>query len=204
MILFKEEYVDPILSRDKTITRRAIRSGLPCAGSYHQARINYATEPFAYLYVFRVWRERLSEMTESDLAAAGVKSREEYRKLYLSFYPDYTDEIGLCAIEFLAVTKQEYNYRILVGSYKEGDMVKIIEDGVWNRIWYNTSKMKFKNEGREYRVMHGGKMLKHGVRVAHLEGVRGYYDEMKLWPVRFAVQGQVIGKVVEDEEVVER
>ncbi|SHJ15255.1 ASCH domain-containing protein [Desulfofundulus thermosubterraneus] len=70
LILFKPEHVEPILPSHKTQTRRLGKKRWK-AGSVHQCRLNYRAEPFAYVKVTAVRRERLGDITEEDARKEG-------------------------------------------------------------------------------------------------------------------------------------
>lgn len=195
MMLFRPEFVEPILRGKKTNTRRM---GPPRwkAGSFHQARINYNTDPFAYLYVWAVGLERLDEMGQDEIEAAGFDSKEAYRECYLGYFPTYSGE--LYRVEFVAITKEEYEHKILADDIPEGTMVKLITDGVVNRL-HDESLHDYKNNGCKYEVMTTPVMLRGGKMVAHLLGMRGYYDTMKMHPVSYPTHGAKYVEVVEDE-----
>lgn len=78
MILFKPEHVEPILAGRKTQTRR-LGDKRWNVGMFHQARTTmFGGEPFAYLRIVAVRRERLLYISEDDARAEGYSSPAEY------------------------------------------------------------------------------------------------------------------------------
>jgi hypothetical protein len=70
LILFERGHVEPILSGQKTQTRRTGEKRWR-VGLVHQCRLNYYAEPFAYVKISGVRRERLGAISEADAKKEG-------------------------------------------------------------------------------------------------------------------------------------
>ncbi|AEG14477.1 ASCH domain protein [Desulfofundulus kuznetsovii DSM 6115] len=99
MILFKPEHVEPILSGRKTQTRRLGRKRWK-VGSIHQCRLNYRVEPFAYVKVTAVRRERLGDITEEDAWKEGYPSVEAYREAFEQIYGFWNPDVDVWVVDF--------------------------------------------------------------------------------------------------------
>lgn len=74
MILLKPEHVGPILSGQKTRTRRTGKKRWRI-GSVHQCRLHYRAEPFARVKITGVRREKLGDISEVDAKKEGYPFR---------------------------------------------------------------------------------------------------------------------------------
>jgi len=78
-LLFKPEFVEPILRGSKTQTRRIWRRGPRVKpGGIYQARTKLFGKPFALLKVTRIWKERLGDISDEDARAEGFTDRESF------------------------------------------------------------------------------------------------------------------------------
>lgn len=78
MILFKPEHVAPILSGDKTQTRRLGKRRWK-VGSYHQCKTRlFGGEPFARVAILHVWQQPLQAITEEDVRAEGYATKQDF------------------------------------------------------------------------------------------------------------------------------
>ena len=191
MILFSKDFVQPILSGTKTVTRR-MRWQWKC-GSYQQCRVNYQTDPFAYVKIFKVTREMLYEMTNLDFIREGFKDREDYMDTHRSFFPNYCGE--LIRYEFETVTKLEYERKARFTYPVKGDTVKMIVDGCGRIGMNNLQYRTWEDTGTaiQYRVASDVITLMQGVKVVYLDCVRGYHDITKLEIVPVASQDCLLG-----------
>lgn len=79
MILFKPRFVEPILSGQKTQTRR-VGTRRWNVGAVHQVQTRMLdnSSVFARVRVLDVYREMVSAISEGDAVAEGFSSREEF------------------------------------------------------------------------------------------------------------------------------
>lgn len=83
MLLFKPEHVAPILSGQKTETRRIWKSARVTPGSIQLAKTKMLSkEFFARLRIQRVWQETLGEITDEGARAEGYPDRNAYLKKF--------------------------------------------------------------------------------------------------------------------------
>ncbi|SHE96597.1 ASCH domain-containing protein [Desulfofundulus australicus DSM 11792] len=99
MILFKPEHVEPILSGCKTQTRRLGKKRWK-VGSVHQCRLSYRMEPFAYVRVTAVRRERLGNITDDDARREGYLSVEAYREAFERIYGFWDPDVDVWVVDF--------------------------------------------------------------------------------------------------------
>ena len=81
MLLFKSEHIHPILSGEKTQTRRLWPNGRRAVpGAIHQCRTRMldAGSTFATVKILRVWQERLREIDWRGALAEGYPTRLAY------------------------------------------------------------------------------------------------------------------------------
>jgi hypothetical protein len=79
MLLFKPQHVEPILNGTKWQTRRIWGRPRAKEGSIHLAKTKMLSkEYFAKIFINRVFRQKLRDMTEEDALAEGYPSREAY------------------------------------------------------------------------------------------------------------------------------
>jgi len=107
MMLFKPEYVEQILRGEKTNTRRMRKQWK--VGSFQQCRVNYQTEPFAYVYITGWMLEKYHDLTLEYLEKQGFKSRLQYLDTYTRFFSRYCGELHLYT--FVVVTREEYEQK---------------------------------------------------------------------------------------------
>jgi len=83
MLLFKPEHVDPILTGEKTQTRRIWKKPRAKIGSIHLAKITMLSkEYFAKLKIMDVRKERLGDITEADAQAEGGYTVDTFRQVW--------------------------------------------------------------------------------------------------------------------------
>ncbi len=171
-MLFKPEYVEPILSGEKTNTRLMRKQWK--VGSFQQCRVNYQTEPFAYVYITGWILEKWDDLTEEYLAKQGIESKQQYLDTYTRFFPEYYGELHLYT--FVVVTKEEYEQKRRVFFHPEvGDKVKVKCDIQVPGMPTAYRLFNGNDETATYKVTQI-KNLMHGVRVAWLEGVSGCFN----------------------------
>lgn len=88
MLLFKHEYVAPILEGRKTQTRRLWIRRMAVPGAFHWAQTGYGKPEtrFARLEILRVWQEPLGDISEADSRAEGYDSRADYLNAFHRIY----------------------------------------------------------------------------------------------------------------------
>ena len=99
MILFKKRLIEPILSGQKTQTRRTGKKRWNI-GSIHQARLNYYGKPFAHLRVLDARRERVGDISEVDALAEGVGSVKEFVELWPAINGEWNPDLEVWVVEF--------------------------------------------------------------------------------------------------------
>ncbi len=86
MLLFKKEFIIPIIRGEKWQTRRLKKPRVRVGGVY-ACRVNrYRGEPFAFVKIKDIRRQRLSEITDDEVKAEGMRSREEFLEIFRNIY----------------------------------------------------------------------------------------------------------------------
>ncbi len=78
MLLFKPEYVDLILSGEKTETRRTWAKRRAVPGATHQCRTSYGAPIFAHVKILEVFQQRVHDMTDLDARRDGFPDLEAF------------------------------------------------------------------------------------------------------------------------------
>lgn len=103
-MLFKPEHIGLIQKGWKTVSRRMWSKPRVKVGSHHQIKTKIFTkEHFGYVRIDRIYRERLSELTEQHAAREGNYTKHEYLKLFKELYPDAGDYPMPWVVEFTYV-----------------------------------------------------------------------------------------------------
>jgi len=100
LILFKPEHVGPILSGQKTQTRRTGKKRWR-VGSVHQCRLNYRVEPFARGRITRVRRKKLGAISEADDKKEGYPSVGSYREAFTRIYGFWDPNVEVWVVDFV-------------------------------------------------------------------------------------------------------
>ena len=101
MLLFKPNHIDLIQKGWKNVSRRMWDKPRVNVGSYHQIKTKIFTkEHFGYVRIGRIYRERLSEITDTQAAREGNYTKHEYLRLFHEIYPDADDDPILWVVEF--------------------------------------------------------------------------------------------------------
>ncbi len=77
MILFKNHFIEAVLTGQKTQTVRGGKKRWN-VGSTHQCRTSYFSQPFAVVEIMDVRRMRLRELTLEDAEAEGFETPAEF------------------------------------------------------------------------------------------------------------------------------
>ena len=77
MILFKDRFIEAILTGQKTQTRRGGKKRWN-VGSTHQCRTSYFSQPFAVVEIKNVRREKLGEITQKGAQAEGFETPADF------------------------------------------------------------------------------------------------------------------------------
>jgi hypothetical protein len=101
MLLFKPEFVEPILSGQKTQTRR-LHNHQRRVGSIHNCQINFSSKPFCRVLITRAFKQRIIDISEADACKEGFSSREEFLRYFKRFKLD-NNSIVTC-YEFMVCT----------------------------------------------------------------------------------------------------
>ncbi|RLB11692.1 MAG: hypothetical protein DRG27_00660 [Deltaproteobacteria bacterium] len=86
MLLFKKRFVKPILEGKKWQTRRLKKPNVKVGGIYQCKTSRFSPHAFAKVKVTNIRKQRLSEITESEVKAEGMESKEEFIKLFKEIY----------------------------------------------------------------------------------------------------------------------
>ena len=106
MILFKQRFINLILSGKKTSTRRIGKKRWNI-GSNHQLKISFFAKPFAIVEIIGVRQEKLGDISESDAESEGFKTPaefiESYREIHKLADTDDISETEVWVVEFKTV-----------------------------------------------------------------------------------------------------
>jgi len=95
---FKRRYINLIVLGEKTATRRMKRPWLREGGLY-PIRVGFHNLG-EYIRVKKIYRQRLGELTEEDLAKEGMNSLEEFKEEWRRIYRFWDDGFMAWVIEF--------------------------------------------------------------------------------------------------------
>lgn len=101
-ILFKPEHIPPILSGQKTQTRRLwTRWRVKEGGLYWaQTKLFEPLSRFARIKCLRRWKEPLGAISREDALAEGAESIEHYFQIFRQINGDVPLDTTVCAVEF--------------------------------------------------------------------------------------------------------
>jgi hypothetical protein len=102
MLLFKQKFIEQIITGKKTVTRRPVkdpnrRPAVP--GSVHYARRNYTDVPGIKIYIQDVWIEPIEDITEQEARAEGLNSRKEFLEEWEEIYGERCDTVWVIRFE---------------------------------------------------------------------------------------------------------
>ena len=101
MILFKHHHVKPILSGEKTATRRKWRKRRVRVGSVHQCKTAlYTKDYFARVRILNVYCERLGDMTLTDYRKEGGYTKKTFIEVWKQINGSYEPNENVWVIEF--------------------------------------------------------------------------------------------------------
>ena len=110
MILFRKEHIEPILSGEKTQTRRLGKKRWN-VGAIHQCKRDYMGEPFARVRILAVNGEKpLLNISQADVEAEGYGNREEYTVAFARINKmSYSSALWCCpwVVDFELVDQKE-------------------------------------------------------------------------------------------------
>lgn len=104
ILLFKPEFVEPILRGVKTETRRRWKQPLVKPGLTYWAATGLRREDrFAVLKIVYVRKQRLGDMTEDDARKEGCRSLEEFKRVWRRVYGhwDPSEEVYVIGFKVL-------------------------------------------------------------------------------------------------------
>ena len=84
MLLFKPEFVTPILEGRKTQTRR-IHKCPRRVGSIHNCQVSFDDKPFCRVLITRVFQQMLCDISDTDIKKEGFASRKEFFEYFKRF-----------------------------------------------------------------------------------------------------------------------
>ncbi len=104
MLIFKKEFVEPIITGKKWQTRRLKRPKVKIGGIYQCRTGRFSPHVFAKIKITNIRKQRLSDISEAEAKAEGMKNREEFLKVFREIYhlPDHLDP-EVWVIEFHTV-----------------------------------------------------------------------------------------------------
>lgn len=100
MILFKPEHVGPILSGEKTQTRRLGKKRWN-VGAVHQCNTKMFGEPFSRVHILDVYQEKLGHISPDSIAKEGYGG-EDYKAAWDRINPKtpWDDELIVWVVTF--------------------------------------------------------------------------------------------------------
>jgi len=110
-MFFKDEHILPIISGNKTQTRRKINRTGKCPykpGHAYQCRDNYSSGAFAHILIKSVRQERLGEITDEDAIREGYADRIDYLAAFERIYKRIDLDEIVWVIDFEKVDVTDY------------------------------------------------------------------------------------------------
>ncbi len=93
-MLFKPEHKEMILKGTKTATRRVWKRPMVKVGGIYKAKTKLLSkEFFAKIMVFKLYKQRLYDMTEEDAKKEGYKNLKEFEKVWIKINGDWNNRI---------------------------------------------------------------------------------------------------------------
>lgn len=109
MMLFKPEHIEMIVAGTKTETRRMWKDLPRChVESVHQVkRLIFTKDHFGYIFIWRIQRDHLNDITEEGAKKEGGYTREEYLNLFHRIYPKAGDnpEVWVVSFKYIGLSK---------------------------------------------------------------------------------------------------
>ena len=101
-MLFKPRFIEPILSGQKTQTRRKGKKRWN-VGAIHQCRTSRFGEPFAHVKILDVRRERLGKISPADAHAEGFKDNFAFWDAWAEIHGGMNGSEEVWVVEFEAM-----------------------------------------------------------------------------------------------------
>ena len=102
MILFQPRFIEPILTGQKTQTRRKGKKRWN-VGAIHQCKTEMFGEPFARVKILDVRRERLIEISPADARAEGFENSEGFWDAWAEIHGSWLTNEEVWVVEFEAL-----------------------------------------------------------------------------------------------------
>ena len=99
-LLWKKEYIEKILSGEKTATRRRTRPMVRVGGSY-LIRDGFFTHLDERITVDRLYEQRLGDMTEEDARREGAASHDAFVREWTRLYGHFDPGDSVWVVEFM-------------------------------------------------------------------------------------------------------
>ncbi len=85
MLLFKKRFIEPILTGKKWQTRRLKKPKLKVGGIY-ACKTSRFSSAFAYVQITKIRKQRLYDITDAEVKAEGMETKEEFIKVFKEIY----------------------------------------------------------------------------------------------------------------------
>ena len=99
MILFQPRFIEPILTGQKTQTRRKGKKRWN-VGAIHQCKTEIFEEPFAYIKILDVKRERLGDITLANACSEGFTSTAGFGQGWYDIHGSFKEDEEVWVVEF--------------------------------------------------------------------------------------------------------
>ncbi|MEM2105002.1 MAG: ASCH domain-containing protein [Candidatus Bathyarchaeia archaeon] len=103
MVLFKRPLLSLILQGRKTQTRRIHKYELTVGRTYG-IRSTWFEKPKAHIRITRKFRQRLGDITETEIRKEGFDSLENFKQAWKAIHGDWNPEQTVIAYEFELVS----------------------------------------------------------------------------------------------------
>jgi len=102
VISFKQHHVKPILSGEKTATRRKWKKCRVRVGSVHQCKTGalFTKDYFARIRILKAYRERLGDMRRTDYRKEGGYTKKSFIEVWKQINGSYNPNERVWVVEF--------------------------------------------------------------------------------------------------------